>query len=296
MRLKIEDVVAPLEEFAPLAYQEEFDNSGLLVGHPDNEVTGALLCVDVTEDVLREAARLEARLVISHHPVIFHPLRRLNGRGHVEKVVEHALREGIALYACHTNLDSTPGGMSWRLADMLGVGNLRTLDPHDRIATIRPKQEPGQGSGQGWKQEPGQGREHEPGQENARPGFGVIGTLPGQVDPLDFLRHVQDKLRIEAIRHSDIPPGKIDRVALCTGSAASLIPTARDAGAELFMAADFKYNDFAAASGELIVADIGHFESEFCAIELMYDVISKKIANFALHKSEGSRNPVSYLV
>ncbi len=262
--MKIKDIVAPLEEFAPLWYQESFDNAGLVVGRPDDEVTSALLCVDATEEVLDEAERLGAKLVISHHPVIFHAMKRFNGKGYVEKIVEKAIRKGIALYACHTNLDSAPGGMSYRLAEMLGVGNLQMLERC--------------------------------GGEDAPNGFGVLGALAEPAAPEDFLRTVQEKLDVKAIRHSDLIFGKIQKIAICTGSGASLIEAAKDAGADLYIAADFKYNDFMAADGVTIIADIGHFESEFCAIDLMFDVISKKIANFALHKSKSSRNPVNYLV
>ncbi len=253
--MKISEIVAPLEEFAPLELQEDYDNSGLLVGRADDEVKSALVCVDVTKEVMDEAVALGVQLVISHHPVVFNPLKRLNSASNVEKVVERAIRERIALYACHTNLDSAPNGMSFSLARTLGVEVEATLAQ----------------------------------------GFGVIGTLPQPVDTLDFLREVQQRLRIKAVRHSDIVHEKIHRVALCGGSAAVLIPVAEHAGAELFMAADFKYKDFLAAAGVLTIADIGHFESEFCAIDLIYDIISKKIPNFVLHKSVRGHNPVSYL-
>ncbi len=262
--MKIRDIVAPLEEFAPLWYQESYDNAGLIVGRPDDEVASALLCVDATEEVLDEAERLGAKLVISHHPVIFHALKRFNGRGYVEKTVERAIRKGIALYACHTNLDSAPGGMSFRLAEELGVGNLQIL-----IHPAGP---------------------------DAPNGFGVIGTLAEPAEPEAFLRTVQKKLGVGAIRHSGLIFDKIRKIALCTGSGAPLIEAAKEAGADMYLAADFKYNDFMAADGVTIIADIGHFESEFCAIDLMFDVISKKIATFALHKSKSSRNPVNYLV
>ncbi len=262
--MKIRDIVAPLEEFAPLAYQEDFDNSGLVVGRYDDEVDSALLCVDATEEVLDEAERLGAKLVISHHPVIFHALKRFNGMGYVEKTVEKAIRKGIALYACHTNLDSAPGGMSYRLAEMLGVGNLQFLEPC--------------------------------GGPDAPNGFGVTGTLAAPAEPAAFLRLVQEKTGVGAIRHSELIFDKIQKIALCTGSGASLIEAAKEAGADLYLASDFKYNDFMAADGVTIIADIGHFESEFCAIDLMFDVISKKMPTFALHKSKSSRNPVNYLV
>ena len=284
--MKIKELVAPLEEFAPLAWQADYDNSGLIVGRPDDEISAALVCLDATEDVLDEAQQLGCQLVISHHPVIFHPLRRLNGEGYVERIIERAIRCGIALYACHTNLDSAPGGMSFTLANILGITNLQLLGAQT----------------DGQSQSP----DH---------GFGVIGTLPHPADPLDFLRKVKQKLNIKTLRHSDLPDIKIQKIAICSGSGGSLIETAKRPGADLYIAADFKYNDFMAGETgattsrpkaekcpqnrpikPFIVADIGHFESEFCAIDLIHNIISKNFVNFALHKSAKSRNPVNYLI
>lgn len=260
--MKIKDITSVLEEFAPLSYQESYDNSGLVVGRAEDEVSSALLCVDATAEVLDEAEALGAGLVISHHPIIFHAIKRLNGSTYVEKVVERAIRKGIALYACHTNLDSAPGGMSFRLAEKIGLENIRVLVPAA------------------------------PGSPN---GFGAVGELREPIETGAFLRGVQRKLGLEVIRHSDPLPGKVSRAAVCGGSAAALIPAAIEAGADAYIAADFKYNDFMSADGRVTVADIGHFESEFCAIDLMYDIISKKMTTFALHKSKSSRNPVNYL-
>jgi dinuclear metal center YbgI/SA1388 family protein len=261
--MKIRDIVAPLEEFAPLGYAEGYDNSGLVVGSYQTEVSAALVCVDATEEVLDEALERGCGLVISHHPIIFHGLKRLNGEGYVERVVERAIRSGIALYACHTNLDSAPGGMSFRLGEQLGLSDMTILE---HLA---------------------------PGSVN---GFGVVGVLDKPVAPLEFLQGLRTKLNAQVVRHSDVCAEKIQKVALCTGSGASLIPVAKASGADIFVAADFKYNDFMLGERGFIVADIGHFESEFCAIDLVSDIITKKITNFAVHKSACSRNPVNYLV
>ncbi len=262
--MKIRDITDLIESYAPLSYQESYDNSGLIVGHPDDEVESALLCVDATESVLDEAEAVGAGVVISHHPIIFHPIKHLTGSSYVERVVERAIRKGIALYACHTNLDSTPGGMSFRLASQLGIEHLELL--------VRN------------------------GNENAPNGFGVIGSLPAPVATIEFLQSVKERLQIGAIRHSPIVRPESQRIALCTGAGASLIAAARAADADLYLAADFRYNDFLDAEGEITVADIGHFESEYCAIDLLYEIIRKKIPTFALRKSRNSRNPINYLV
>lgn len=262
--MKIKQITDVIERYAPLSLQESYDNAGLIVGRPEDEVHRALLAVDVTEEVLDEAQREGCDLVITHHPIVFHALKRFNSADQVQRCVERAIRCGIALYACHTNLDSAPGGMSWRLASMLGVGSLEVLQPTDPA--------------------------------NNDVGFGVVGELPEAVDTVVFLREMQRRLGVKVVRHSDIVPERVRRVAVCTGAGASLIGDARRAGAELYITADLKYNDFMTPDRALTVADIGHFESEYCAIELIFDILSKNLCTFAVRKSVSSRNPVNYLV
>ena len=246
----IRQITDVIERFAPLEWQESYDNAGLIVGRPDDEVHKALLAVDVTEEVLDEAEAEGCDLVITHHPIVFRALKRFNSADPVERCVERAIRSRIALYACHTNLDSAPGGMSWRLAEMLGVGNLRVLQPS----------ETGDGAG-----------------------FGVVGELPEAIDTVEFMRIIQRRLEVSVVRYSDIATSGVRRVAVCTG-------------ADIYITADMKYNDFMAPDKALTVADIGHFESEYCAIQLIFDILSKNLCTFAVRKSERSRNPVNYLV
>lgn len=259
----IREITDVIERFAPLGWQESYDNAGLIVGRPEDEVHRALLAVDVTEEVLDEAEREGCDLVITHHPIVFHALKRFNSADAVQRCVERAIRYGIALYACHTNLDSAPGGMSWRLAEMLGVGQLEVLQPAAGDEKV---------------------------------GFGVVGRLSDAVGTVEFMRRMQRVLGLKVIRHSDIAVPVVRRVAVCTGAGASLIGDARRAGADLYVTADLKYNDFMTPDKALTVADIGHFESEYCAIQLLFDILSKNLCTFAVRKSEDSRNPVNYLV
>lgn len=261
--MKINEISEVIERFAPLSLQESYDNAGLIVGRPDDKVHRALLAVDVTEEVLDEAEREGCDLVITHHPIVFHALKRFNSADPVQRCVERAIRRGIALYACHTNLDSAPGGMSWRLAAMLGVENLRVLQPSEAA--------------------PGAG-------------FGVVGELPAAEETVAFMRRMQRLLEVRVVRHSDIASPTVRRVAVCTGAGASLIGDARRAGADIYVTADMKYNDFMTPDKALTVADIGHFESEYCAIRILFDILSKNLCTFAVRKSECSRNPVNYLV
>ena len=263
--MKIRELIAEIEAFAPLHLQESYDNSGLIVGRMDDEVYAALLAVDVTEEVIDEAISEGCDIIITHHPIIFTPLKRFNSATYVERCVERAIRSGIALYACHTNLDSTPNGMSWQVGSMIGLGAMRVLEPR---------------------------------KDNPDAGFGVVGTLPRPESAKSLLQRIKSIFVVGAIRYSDIPSEDfvVRTVAVCTGAGRSLIDDAMAAGADLYVTADLRYNDFMAGEGRMILADIGHFESEFCAIRILYDVISKKMSNFAVRKSVCSRNPIHYMV
>ncbi len=260
--MKIKEISAAIEEFAPLSLQESYDNAGLIVGRPDDEVHRALVAVDVTEAVLDEAVEEGCDLVITHHPVVFHPLKRFNSADYVQRAVERAIRHGIALYACHTNLDSAPGGMSWQLARMLGIGELELLE---------------YGAREGC-------------------GFGVAGNLPEAMEIDAFFARLREVTGVKAIRHSAVARRTIRRVALCTGAGGSLMEAARAAQADLYVTADLRYNDFMVPADDFTVADIGHFESEYCVIDLLFGILSKKLITFAIRKSARSRNPIEYWI
>jgi dinuclear metal center YbgI/SA1388 family protein len=262
--MKIRDVVAAIEEFAPLSLQASYDNSGLIVGRLDEEVHKALLAVDVTEEVMDEAEREGCDIIITHHPIIFSPLKRLNSATYVERCVERAIRRGIALYASHTNLDSAQQGMSWRVGEMIGLEGMRVLEPQAN---------------------------------NPNVGFGVVGELAKSEDVVAFMRRVGKLFDVTAVRHSDIPESssEIRRVAICTGSGHSLIGDALRVGADVYITGDLKYNDFMRHENSIILADMGHFESEYCAIQLLFDILSKNFCIFAARKSARSRNPVNYM-
>ena len=259
--MKVRDITAVIEAFAPLSLQESYDNSGLIVGRPDDEVHKALLAVDVTEEVLAEAVAEGCDMIITHHPIIFHPLKRFNSASVTERCVEEAIRRGIVLYAAHTNLDSTPQGMSWRVAEMLGVENLEVLQSTNDLGA----------------------------------GFGVVGNLPSAIPSEVFMQQVMAKFGVQALRHSDVVKSEVRRVAVCTGAGASLIDVAKESGADIYLTADLKYNDFMRHENSIILADMGHFESEYCAIQILFDILSKKLCIFAVRKSVCSRNPVNYM-
>lgn len=260
--MKISEISAVIESVAPLAWQESYDNSGLIVGRPDDEVHCALLAVDVTDEVMDEAEREGCDLIITHHPVIFHPLKRLNSADMTQRCVERAIRRGIAIYACHTNLDAAPDGMSFRLASMLGVGSLRLLQPAG----------------------------------DSGAGFGVAGELPEEIPFARFMERIRSVTGAPVLRHSTVARPTVRRVAVCTGAGAFLTAEAGRAGVDVYVTSDLKYNDFTAPDGRFTIVDAGHFESEYCAIEILFDILSKKLCTFAVRRSECSRNPVNYFM
>ncbi|MCC8088931.1 MAG: Nif3-like dinuclear metal center hexameric protein [Rikenellaceae bacterium] len=260
--MTIDDITKVIEDFAPLKLQESYDNAGLITGRPDSTAKGALFCVDVTEEVLEECISLGVNLIISHHPLIFHPLKKITGSNNVESLLIKAVKNDIALYSCHTNLDSTENGVSYRMAEMLGLRNISVLVPY---------------------------------QHNSKCGFGIIGDLEEETDSLNFLKFVKETFKSGTVRHSVIDREKISRVAVSSGSGGSFMENAIDAGADIFVTADLRYNTFLDAAGRIIVADIGHFESEYCTIEILYGIVKKNFPKFAAYKSVNSINPVIYL-
>ena len=167
--MKVREITSLIEAFAPLSLQESYDNAGLIVGREDDEIHRVLLTVDVTEEVIEEALEQECDMIVAHHPIIFHALKRFNSSSYVERCVEQAIRHGIVIYAAHTNLDSAQDGMSWRVAQMLGLENIEVLDPTSS--------------------------------EGA--GFGVVGELSEAVASEDFMRRVMECFSVGALRHSD---------------------------------------------------------------------------------------------
>ncbi len=365
MRLK--EITDFLETLAPLAYQEEYDNSGLLVGSSDEDVKSALISLDCTEAVLDEAIRKGCNLIISHHPIVFKGLKKFNGKNYVERVVMKAIKHNIALYAIHTNYDNVLDGVNKALADRLGLKNLKPLAPKSgilkKLVTFCPSAQAtevrqalftaGAGNignysecsynteGLGtFKAGPGsapfvgqQGEQHRESEtrievifsiasegkvlkalfethpyeevaydlypiSNAHPqvGSGMLGDLENPMNELDFLKLVKKQLNCSLIRHTNLLGKEIQKVAICGGSGSFLLPQAIQAGASVFITADYKYHEFFDAEGRIVIADVGHYESEQFTQTLLFERISEKFPNFALHLTEQNTNPVNYLI
>lgn len=259
---KVREIAQAIEEFAPRSLQESYDNAGLQVGNPDMEVTAALLCLDVTEDVMQEARRLGCNMVISHHPLLFSSLRRVTGETPVERMVANAILHNIAIYAAHTNLDSACQGVSYEIADTLGLKNIKVLEEKS---------------------------------DNPDTGLGVIGDISG-TPVLEFLRILKERFKVKALRYGG-PPRLlvVNRVAICGGAGASLIPEAVRRKADAYITGDLKYHDFTTWSQDILLADIGHYESELCTKKIFSRIIREKFPNFVTYFSETERNPINIM-
>ncbi|MDR1527296.1 MAG: Nif3-like dinuclear metal center hexameric protein [Dysgonamonadaceae bacterium] len=257
--MRIEQIISAIEEYAPLSLQEDFDNSGLQVGDVSRKLQGILLCLDVTPEVLDEAMELDCNLIISHHPLLFRPLRTLTGKTYIERCVIKACKNDLVVYAAHTNLDNAWGGVNFYLAEKIGLQNIRFLKP------------------------------------GIIGGSGAIGELVAPEDEESFLERIYDIFQLKSLKHSPLTGKTIRDVALCGGSGAFLIPDAIAAGADVFLTGEARYNDYYDVEDRILLAVLGHYETEHYTKELFFDIISKKIPNFAAHFSNVNTNPINYL-
>jgi dinuclear metal center YbgI/SA1388 family protein len=364
--MKLKEITSYLESFAPLALQEDYDNSGLIVGDPDNEITGAILTVDVIEDVVDEAIRKNVNLIIAHHPIVFSGLKKITGKNYIERVIIKAIKNDIAIYASHTNLDSTWGGVNSKIADKLNLKNQKILAPLKgelmKLAYFVPVEQAeetrkavfeagggyigdydlvsfnieGKGTFRaGENANPYVGEKGEmhvekelrieivfpkylknrivsallkvhPYEEVAydlypiensfsRAGLGIVGELDTESNEIDFLKSLKNTFSAECVRYTKLLNKPIKTVAVCGGSGSFLLKNAIMANADVFVSGDFKYHQFFDAEGKIIIADIGHFETEQVTKELFYELLTKKFPKFAIHLTGINSNPINYL-
>lgn len=258
MIIALSQLIQAIEDFAPLTLQEEWDNSGLICGNPNAQISGLMLAFDCTEDVIMEAVACGANVVVTHHPLVFKGLRKIDVSNPACAALVAAIKNDIAVYACHTTADKAASGVSWLMAARLGLTGCRCLE------------------------EGGQG------------GLGVVGNLPEPMNALDFASKVKQAFACQLVRISEPLNIPIERVAVCGGSGASLIPLAMRSGAQAYVTGDISYHNFFTPEG-FMVLDIGHYESEVDIVNALFDIITKKFPNFAVHTAKSKRNPVYYL-
>ncbi|MFT6333553.1 MAG: dinuclear metal center YbgI/SA1388 family protein [Halioglobus sp.] len=263
----IQDVYNHLHRIAPFQYQENYDNAGLIVGNPNSVVTGVVTCLDSTESVIDEAITLGANLVVAHHPIVFRGLKRFTGSNYIEKTVIKAIKNDIAIIAIHTNLDNVITlGVNERIAQQIGLINIKPLAVKSDID-----------------------------QSNGAVGSGVIGELETVEEELLFLKSLKTRMNAQLVKHTNLLGHPIKKVAVCGGVGGFLLGNAIKAGANIFVTSDYKYHEFFDANDRIIIADIGHYESEQFTINLLHEIISRKFSTFAAHCTKVVTNPVNYL-
>lgn len=327
---KIRDIIRHLEAVAPPGYQESYDNAGLLAGDATWEVTGVLTCLDSTEAVIEEAVHKGCNMVVAHHPIIFKGLKRLTGRSYVERVIISAIKNNVAVYAAHTNLDNVfRRGVNTEIAARLGLQNTRILAPksvlHKASAVVDPNlsdtiraalSDAGASQiaihtsshtiefifPQAARRAVEKALEGTPffgvhAVEDPDPliGSGIVGDLSQPMSELDFLLQLKATMQAGVVRHTALLERPVQRVAVCGGAGGFLLGAAIAQGADVFVTADYKYHEFFDADGQIVIADIGHFESEQFTIQLLHRIISEKFSTFATYCTEVKTNPVHYL-
>ncbi len=260
--MKAKQVLDALEQYAPLPLQDGFDNAGLQIGlTEEQEVTGALLCLDVTEAVIDEAERMGCNLIVAHHPLLFHGLKSITGKSYVERCVIKAIQKGIGIYAAHTNLDNAEGGVNYRIAEKIGLTSLSFLDTKPGLSA----------------------------------GAGVVGELSTAEDERDFLMRLKDLFGIQCIRHNRLCGRKIRRVALCGGAGGFLLSQAIAQGADAFLTGEMRYHDYFGHEGDLLIAEMGHYESEQYTVEIFAEVLGQRFPELKIVKTSHNTNPINYL-
>ena len=262
--MKIKEITTFLEDFAPLEYQESYDNCGLIVGNTNAEVKEVIITLDCTEEIVNEAIASGCNLIIAHHPIIFNGLKKLNGSNYIEQTVIKAIKNDIAIYAFHTNLDNVHNGVSAKIADKIGLVNSKVLTP--KLT-----------------------------KNSQLVGSGIFGELKNPINSTEFLKFLKCTMQTDCIRHTALVKDAIKTVAVCGGSGSFLLQNAIAEKADIFITADFKYHEFFDAENHIIIADIGHYESEQFTKELIYDLLTKNFTKFAVRLSKVNTNPIKYL-
>ena len=277
--LRIHEIVSAFEAVAPLALQESYDNSGLIVGDRDAEVTRALLCLDCTEAVVDEAIVKGCDIIIAHHPIVFGGLKRFTGGDYVQRTVIKAIQNNIAIYACHTNLDNVlRGGVNERIAQQLGFDVELVLRP---IAADFGSFASSSGVVDS--------------EVFRTAGAGILCNLQKPMNVLDFLQHVKERMGAEVVKYTKCDIEVVGKVAICGGAGSFLIGDALRAGADAFITSDVKYHEFFDAQGKMLLCDIGHYESEKYTIDLFSNILSAKFPKFATIFAGTITNPIDYL-
>ena len=271
--MKIQEAILALERFAPLPLQEDYDNAGLQIGLTESKCSGALLCLDVTEDVITAAAERGCNLIVSHHPLLFRGLKRIGDEGYVERCVRRAIlasspnfpegSSGITIYSAHTNLDNALGGVNFEIARRLGLEDVHFLDATSQGVVTG--------------------------------GSGIIGCLPHPVPAMDFLADVKRIFGVEALAYTRGPQTEVQTVALCGGSGLFLTDKAVRCGADIFLTGELDYHRTFGYERSIWIAGLGHYESERFTIQLLHRILAEACPTLRLEDYEPTTSPIHFL-
>lgn len=364
--MRLAEIISQLEKLAPPSFQESYDNSGLITGNKQMEITGILVSLDCIEAIVDEAIANKCNLIVAHHPIVFSGLKKFNGKNYVERVIIKAIKNDIAIYAIHTNLDNVQAGVNAKICEKLGLKNCKILAPKKdllrKFVTYCPADSAEKVRQALWAAGAGQignydgvsfnlsGTGTYRGNENSNPvvgekgklmrepeerieiiyashqegqilaalrashpyeeiayelfpienkwqqvGSGMIGDLEKEVPLMDFLNFLKKAMKTDVIRYTPIAGKTVSRVAVCGGAGSFLLKDAISQGADIFVSGDFKYHQFFDGEGRIVIADIGHFESEQFTIELLSDFLKQKFPTFAIRQTGLNTNPITYL-
>ena len=266
--MRIKEIVSALERFAPLPLQDGFDNAGLQIGLTEAEATGALLCLDVTEAVLDEAIALGYNLVISHHPLIFKGYKSITGRDYVEHCIMKAIKNDIVIYSAHTNLDNAPGGVNFKIAEKLGLNDVRFFGKKQSVTVDNTE---------------------------VKGGEGVIGTFAQPIAADDLILMLKRIFAVECIQANQVLRREIKTIALCGGAGSFLLENAISEGADAFITGEMHYHDYFGHDQEIQICAIGHYQSEQFTNEVFKEIIESHCPNVTCFMTKVNTNPIIYL-
>ncbi|MBR1839171.1 MAG: Nif3-like dinuclear metal center hexameric protein [Prevotella sp.] len=260
--MKIKDVIDALDGFAPLPLQEDFDNAGLQVGLTEAEVSGALLCLEATEQIVDEAVEKGCNLIVTHHPLIFHKLRQVSDADYVQRTVMKAIRHDITIVSMHTNLDSAEGGVNYMIARRLGADmqSVKLLGEHEVNGIMG--------------------------------GLGIVCQLPEAMGAADFIDKVKETFGVKVAMTNELLQRPVKRVAICGGAGSFMLPQAVEAQADAFLTGEMHYHEYFGHEQEIQIVVIGHYESEQYTINLLEEIIKAKCPEVRTCMTELVTNPI----
>ena len=261
--MKIKQVLSALEQFAPLPLQESWDNAGLQLGLTEAEVSGALLCLDVTERIIDEALQKQCNLVVSHHPLLFRGLKQIAGQNDVQRTVMRAIKNDICVVSMHTNMDNAKDGVNWKIAERLGLSGVSFF-----------------------------ARKSVDGMEC---GSGVVGELPQPLEARDFVKHVKLCLEAQSAMCNELLRRPVSKVAICGGAGDFLLDEAIAAGADAFITGEMHYHQYFGYEQQVQICVVGHYESEHFTTEIFRDIIARECPGVRAEIAQTNTNPILYM-